>query len=414
MTGTKRKNKLLLILILGLLSAIGPFSIDMYLPGFPDIAADLDTSIAHVSLSLSSFFIGISAGQLLYGPLLDRFGREGPLYTGLSLYLVTSFACTFANSANALITFRLLQALGACGGMVASRAIVRDLFPVHEIAKVFSMLMLVIGVSPIIAPTVGGYITAAFGWQYVFVVLTVMAAIILAGVYFILPESKKADPDFSLKPRPIVNGFLSVLKQPQFFTYAFTGAVATSGLYAYISGSPYVFMELFKVSEKEYGWLFALIAAGLIGSSQVNSVLLSRWKSEQIIKIALLIQSVTGIFLFAGTLFGWLELLSTTFLIFIFLCCQGFTFPNSSALSLAPFSRNAGSASALLGAIQMGIGTLSSAMVSILSNNTALPMTGVMACCAIASFSILMIGRRIIYYTASVKGKESAEIINTL
>jgi len=388
----------------------------MYLPGFPAIAADLHTTVAHVSLSLSSFFIGISAGQLLYGPLLDRFGRKGPLYTGLSLYLITSLACTFANSANALIIFRLLQALGACGGMVASRAIVRDLFSVNEIAKVFSMLMLVIGVSPIIAPTVGGYITAAFGWQYVFVVLTVMAMIILAGVYFILPESKKPDPGFSLKPRPIINGFLNVLKQPQFFTYALTGSVATSGLYAYISGSPYVFMELFKVSEKEYGWIFALIAAGLIGSSQMNRALLSGWKSEQIIKVALLIQSITGIFLFAGTLFGWLEIRSTIFLIFIFLCCQGFTFPNSSALSLAPFSRNAGSASALLGAIQMGIGTFTSALVSILSNNTALPMTGVMACCALTSFSILLMGTKIIYYRASAEKveEETAEMINTL
>src|SRR3954467_10301061 len=293
----KRKN-FLLIFILGLLSAIGPFSIDMYLPGFPAIAADLHTTVAHVSLSLSSFFIGISAGQLLYGPLLDRFGRKGPLYIGLSLYLITSLACTFANSANALIIFRLLQALGACGGMVASRAMVRDLFPVNKIAKVFSMLMLVIGVSPIIAPTVGGYITAAFGWQYVFVVLTVMTAFILAGVYFVLPESKKPDPTFSLKPKLIIHGFLNVLKQPQFYTYALTGSIATSGLYAYISGSPYVFMQLFKVSEKEYGWIFALIALGLIGSSQVNSVLLSTWKSEQIIKVALLFQSITGIFLF--------------------------------------------------------------------------------------------------------------------
>jgi len=413
---TKRKNKFLLILILGLLSAIGPFSIDMYLPGFPAIAADLHTTVAHVSLSLSSFFIGISAGQLLYGPLLDRFGRKGPLYTGLSLYLITSLACTFADSANALITFRLLQALGACGGMVASRAMVRDLFPVNEIAKVFSMLMLVIGVSPIIAPTVGGYITAAFGWQYVFVVLTIMTAFILAGVYFVLPESKKPDPAFSLKPKPIIHGFLNVLKQPQFYTYALTGSIATSGLYAYISGSPYVFMEFFKVSEKEYGWIFALVALGLIGSSQINSVLLSTWKSEQIIKAALLFQSITGIFLFAGTLLSWLELHSTIFLIFIFLCCQGFTFPNSSALSLAPFSRNAGTASALLGAIQLGMGTLTSATVSILSNNTALPMTGVMACCALASFSILMIGSKIIYYRASTEEveEETAEMISTL
>jgi MFS transporter, DHA1 family, multidrug resistance protein len=300
--------------------------------------------------------------------------------------------------------------------MVASRAMVRDLFPVNEIAKVFSMLMLVIGVSPIIAPTVGGYITAAFGWQYVFVVLTVMTAFILAGVYFVLPESKKPDPAFSLKPKPIIRGFLNVLKQPQFYTYALTGSIATSGLYAYISGSPYVFMQLFKVSEKEYGWIFALIALGLIGASQVNSVLLSTWKSEQIIKVALLCQSIIGIFLFTGTLFGWFELHSTIFLIFIFLCCQGFVFPNSSALSLAPFSRNAGSASALLGAFQMGMGTLTSAIVSILSNNTALPMTGVMACCALTSFSILMIGSKIIYYRASTEEveEETAEMISTL
>src|SRR6476620_3511849 len=301
----KRKKKFLLILILGLLSAIGPFSIDMYLPGFPNIAADLHTTVANVSYSLSSFFIGISAGQLLYGPLLDRFGRKKPLYSGLAVYFIASLMCAFVASVNSLILLRFLQALGACGGMVASRAMVRDLFPVNEIAKVFSMLMLVIGVSPIIAPTVGGYITAAFGWQYVFVALTVMTAFILGGVYFVLPESKKSDPAFSLKPKPIIHGFLNVLKQPQFYTYALTGSIATSGLYAYISGSPYVFMPLFIVSEKEYGWIFALIALGLIGSSQVNSVLLSTWKGEQIIKVALLCQSIIGIFLFTGTLFGW-------------------------------------------------------------------------------------------------------------
>src|SRR5687768_7593751 len=164
----KGKNKFFLILILGLLSAIGPFSIDMYLPGFPGIAADLNTTIASVSLSLSSFFIGISAGQLLYGPLLDRFGRKKPLYAGLSIYVLASVGCALASSVNALILLRLLQALGGCVGMVASRVMVRDIFPVEENAKVFSMLVLVIGVSPIIAPTAGGYITSAFGWHYVF------------------------------------------------------------------------------------------------------------------------------------------------------------------------------------------------------------------------------------------------------
>src|SRR5215831_10653170 len=208
----KKKGKFFLILMLGLLSAIGPFSIDMYLPGFPNIAADLHTTVAHVSYSLSSFFIGISFGQLLYGPLLDRFGRKRPLHAGLTIYLITSLACAFVTSANALIILRLLQALGACGGMVAARAMVRDLFPVDEIAKVFATLMLVIGVSPIIAPTVGGYVTASIGWHYVFVILTLMDAVILALVFFLLPESKHPDPSFSLKAEPIINNFINVIR----------------------------------------------------------------------------------------------------------------------------------------------------------------------------------------------------------
>jgi MFS transporter, DHA1 family, multidrug resistance protein len=404
-----------LIVILGLLSAIGPFSIDMYLPGFPAIAADLGATIAKVTLSLSSFFIGISVGQFLYGPLLDRYGRKKPLYLGISLYLLASACCVMVRSADMLILLRLFQALGACAGLVASRAMVRDLFEVSENARVFSLLMLVVGVSPIIAPTLGGYITATFGWKYIFVVLTLIAAVILAAVHFALPESRKPDPGLSLRPGPILGGFWAVIREPQFYTYALTGAVASAGLYAYIAGSPYVFMELFRVSEKQYGWIFAVIALGLIGSSQLNTVLLRRYRSEQIIKIALCCQSLTAVLLFAGSLAGKLELFSTIFLIFLFLCCQGCVFPNSSALSLAPFSRNAGSASALMGGIQMSIGALTSATVSVLSNHTALPMTGVMASCALISLTILLRGSRVIRYRATLEKVEeqAADMIST-
>jgi MFS transporter, DHA1 family, multidrug resistance protein len=411
----KGKSKFLLILILGSLSAIGPFSIDMYLPGFPAIAADLNTTVAHISLSLSSFFIGISVGQLIYGPILDRFGRKRPLYFGLVLYLVASAGCAFATSADALILLRLLQALGGCAGMVVSRATVRDVFPVEENAKVFSTLMLVIGISPVIAPTLGGYISATFGWQYVFVALTFLAAFIIIIVRLAFPNAKQPDLTKSLKPSAIVKSYVSVLKEPQFYIYAFTGSFASSGLYAYISGSPYVFMELYKVTEKQYGWIFALIALGLIISSQLNSVLLRVYTSEQIIRIALLCQSLAGAILFGGAFFELLDVFSTIFFIFIFLCCQGFTFPNSSALSLAPFSKNAGTASALLGAIQMGVGTMTSALVSILNNRTALPMTGVMAACAVMSFTVLMVGRRIIQYKTTILEVEeqTAEMIST-
>src|SRR6188508_3309244 len=194
MKDTKRKKNFYLILILGMLTAIGPFSIDMYLPAFPDIAENLHTTVGHVTLSLSSFFIGISAGQLLYGPLLERFGRKKPLYTGLCIYLLTSIGCALAQSVNALILLRLLQALGGCVGMVAARAMVRDLFEVKENAKVFSMLMLVVAVSPIIAPTLGGYITSALGWRYVFLMLIIVDIIVIISAWFLLPESKKPDP----------------------------------------------------------------------------------------------------------------------------------------------------------------------------------------------------------------------------
>ncbi len=391
----KGRERFYTIFTLGLLSAMGAFSIDMYLPGFPDIAKDLHTTVAHITLSITSFFIGISLGQLIYGPLLDRFGRKKPLYMGLVLYLLTSIACAFAPTANMLIGLRFLQALGSCSGMVASRALVRDIFPVEENAKIFSLLMLVLALSPIVAPTLGGYITALFGWQSIFYVLALIGASTLILSYFKLPPGKEPQ-NFSLKPKPIISGFWEVAKVPQFYTYAFAGAIASSGLYAYIAGSPFVFMELYRVSEKQYGWIFAIIAMGLISASQVNTVLLRKFSSEQIIRVALFCQCLAGISLVIGNAFHILGLYSTIFLIWVFLSTQGFAFPNSSALSLAPFSKNAGTASALMGAIQLGIGAISTALVSMLTNGTAVPMSAVMCACAIISFTVLMLGRRVI------------------
>ncbi len=392
----KGSERFFTIFTLGLLSAMGAFSIDMYLPGFPDIARDLHTTVAHITLSITSFFIGISIGQLIYGPLLDKFGRKKPLYIGLIVYLVTSIGCAFAPTADALIGIRFLQALGSCAGMVASRALVRDIFPVHENAKVFSLLMLVLAISPIIAPTLGGYVSSAFGWQSIFYILAGIAGLTFLLVYLKLPNGRMPDASLSLLPRPIISGFLEVSKVPQFYTYAFAGAIASSGLYAYIAGSPFVFMELYHVSEKQYGWIFAIIAMGLITASQVNTLLLRKYTSEQIVRATLFCQCLAGIALVLGTYFNVLGLYSTIFLIWVFLSTQGFAFPNSSALSLAPFTTNAGTASALMGAIQLGIGAVSTALVSIFNNGTAIPMAVVMCCCAVSSFTVLLIGRRVI------------------
>jgi MFS transporter, DHA1 family, multidrug resistance protein len=399
----KGRERFFTIFTLGLLSAMGAFSIDMYLPGFPDIARDLHTTVAHITLSITSFFIGISVGQLIYGPLLDKFGRKKPLYIGLVVYLLTSIACAYAPTADALIGIRFLQALGSCAGMVASRALVRDIFPVQENAKIFSLLMLVLALSPIVAPTLGGYVSSAFGWQSIFYILAGIAGATLLLVYLKMPNGRMPDASLSLLPRPIINSFLEVSKVPQFYTYAFAGAIASSGLYAYIAGSPFVFMELYHVSEKQYGWIFAIIAMGLITASQVNTLLLRKYSSEQIIRVTLFCQCLAGIALVLGNYFHFLGLYSTIFLIWVFLSTQGFAFPNSSALCLAPFTKNAGTASALMGAIQLGIGAVSTALVSIFNNGTAMPMSVVMCCCAVSSFTVLLIGRRVIARRNSIQ-----------
>ena len=394
-----KKQQNIIILILGALAALGPFAIDMYLPGFPAIAKDLRTDISHVALSLTSYFIGISVGQLIYGPLVDRFGRKKPLLIGLSLFILAAIGCAFVPTVEWLIALRLLLALGGCVGMVASRAVVRDVFPVKDIPKVFSMLMLVMGVAPIIAPTIGGFVTAHLGWRYIFVVLAAIGVSVMLLIVFLLPESKGPDPDMSLKPKYVLGEFLSVLKNPVFLTYAFAASTAQAGLFAYITGSPFVFMEIFGLSETHYGWVFGMNAFGFIAGSQFNNLMLRKRTSAQITLGAGSVQFLLGMLLLAGNYTGFLGASASLILIFCYLFCLGVLSPNAAALALAPFARNAGSASALMGSAQMAVGALASVIISTFHDGTAMPMMGVMAGTTIISLSLLLGFKR---YTARV------------
>jgi len=396
-----RKEHFVIILILGALATISPFSIDMYLPAFPAIARDLRTTIDQVQLSLTSYLVGISVGQLVYGPLLDRYGRKGPLYTGLILYVLASLACAYTDSVQSLIFMRFVQALGGCVGMVAAQALVRDLFPVSRTAQAFSLLTLVIAVSPMIAPTVGGYVTVLFGWHSVFIVLGAITLLIIVCVHFALPEGKKPDPTLSLKPRSVIQNYYQVMTQPQFLVFSLVNAVASSAPFAYITGSPDVLMNLYRVTEKEYGWIFAFLAFAMIGSTQLNHFLLKKFRSEQIIRFTLLYQSATGLLLVIGVWADWYALPVLLSLMFIFLTGQGLTSPNASALSLAPFTRLAGNASALMGSLRLGVGGLVSVSVSLLHNHTALPMVGMMTFCALGGLLLLLWGNRMLMYQAS-------------
>ncbi|EMR02131.1 Sulfonamide resistance protein [Cesiribacter andamanensis AMV16] len=375
---------------MGALSALGPFTIDMYLPGFPAIAADLNTSIARVGLSLTSYFIGISVGQLFYGPLVDRYGRKKPLLAGLLMYIVAAIGCALSPTVDWLIWQRLLLALGGCAGIVASRAMVRDLFPTNETARVFSTLILIMGVAPIIAPTIGGYVTAHFGWRIIFYVLVGIAALLFVLVYRFLPESKQPDPSISLRPLRVLQEYGQVVREPEFLAYAFAGSIAFAGLFAYISGSPFVFMEYFQLSETWYGWLFGLNAFGFILGSQINRLWLRYRSAAQISRRAVWAQAAAGLALAAGSLLGLLSTTSSLALIFIYMFFIGFIAPNATALALKPFTRFAGSASALLGSLQMLTGALASGLVSYLHNGTPMPMAFIMAGGASLSLLILL------------------------
>lgn len=383
-----------LILILGSLTALGPFSIDMYLPGFAQIATDLNTTVASVAMTLSSYFIGISAGQLLYGPLLDRYGRKKPLFIGMLVYIAASLGCVFVRDIDTFIGLRFIQAVGSCAATVASVSMVRDLFPVKDIPKVFSLLMLVVGLSPMLAPTVGGYVTDWYGWHMVFVILMFIGIIIMLAAHFGLPNSYEPDTSISMKPKPILKNFASVLKEPQFYTYAFTGAIAFSGLFTYVAASPIIFMDIYKVDPKMYGWIFAFMSLSFILSSQLNSVLLKWYRSEQLIYGALLTQSVVAVVFLVLAINNMLGLYETIGMLFLFLACLGISNPNTAGLTLAPFSNNAGSASALMGAIQLGLGALASFAVGVFVTASIYPMVVIMATSTIVALIVLLIGKR--------------------
>ena len=378
----RARHNRIAIIVLGALSALGPFSTDMYLPGFPAMARDLATDAAHVGLTLTSFFIGITVGQLLYGPVLDRYGRKKPLLFGLSVYIGAALGCALAPSIHVLICLRLFLALGGCAGMVGSRSVVRDLFSGGDIARALSMLMMIFGIAPIIAPTVGGLVLAALGWRAIFCTLAAIAAFTLLAVKFFLPESKAEDPSISLRPIPVLGEYRKVLGKRLFAVPAVAVGVASGGLFAYLAGAPFVLIDLFGFTPTQCGWIFGVNAFAMVMGSQINRLWLRRQESATVLLSIAIAQSAGAVFLVVGGLMEFLSPFATVGLMFSYMFCFGFILPNATGLALEPFSRNAGSASALIGSLQMAAGAVTSALVSAFHSGTAVPMASVMAACS--------------------------------
>ncbi|MCB9497445.1 MAG: multidrug effflux MFS transporter [Fibrobacteria bacterium] len=380
------------IFLLGALAAMGPFSIDTYLPAFPEIARDLGVTVGQVGFSLATYFFGICLGQLVYGPLMDRYGRRTPLLWGLALYLGASLLCAFSPTVLTLSTLRFVQALGGCAGMVAGRALVRDLFP-DEAAQVFSSLILVMGVAPIVAPSVGGWLVALWGWRSIFLFLSLVSAILFLLILRKLPDRYRPDPTHSFHPRALAKGWLAVLSQRDFLLWGIGGSFGAGGLFAYLAGSPATYMEGLGLSSRTYAWVFAINAAGLIGASQTNRWLLRHFPGDRIVRLAMLGQLLSALGLVGAVTLRFSPAVYP--LVWLFLFGQGLTYPNVSALAMAPFGRTAGSASALMGSFQMASGALLSGLVGILPGPPALPMAlAMVTAIAVGLGFIALIDRR--------------------
>lgn len=394
-----------IILLLGALSVVTPFAVDMYLPAFSKIASEYRTSTSQISLSLSTYFVGFALGQMIYGPLLDRFGRKRPLYIGLALYIVFSIGCATAPNLHAFIAFRFFEALGGCAAQVGAIAMVRDFFPVKQSAKIFSLLFLMIGVSPLLAPTIGSLFLVALGWRWIFVLLATIALLILTAIFLFLPEGHRPDPSISLRPGPMISGFWHIFREPQFLTYTLAGAFSFAGLFAFVAGSPILFMDGFHMGTKAFGVVFAILVMGFIGGNQLNVFLLRRFNSQRIFLAALLAQVTTGIVFFAGAHAHLYGLAATMVLFFVFLACIGLTYPNSAALALAPYARHAGRASALLGCLQTGTGALISMGIGVLGAKSVISL---LSSTALLAFIILLIGRTAIQELVESEPEEMA------
>lgn len=376
---------ILFVLILGTLTALGPLTIDMYLPAFPAIGADFKALPSTVELSLSVFLLGLALGQLFYGSIADRFGRKRPLYGGLVVYILTSIACVFVDSIEHLIILRFIQAVGMSAGMVISRTMVRDLFDHTDSARVFSLLMLVMGLAPILAPLAGGHIMIWFGWHAIFWVLSVAGSLCLCAVIFLLPETRHANRDVKLSRTFHV--YRDILCDPSFLGFSLTGGLAMAGLFVYITGSPFVYMHYFNVTPQAYSWIFGLNAMGLIIVSQINARLVRYHAPDKILGNALIALAVAGLWLMLCGVFH-LGLIPLTMGLFCFLALLGAIAPNAMATALLHQGGRAGSASALAGTLQFAFAALASTLLSFLHAQNPLPMTAIVGSCGILAMLI--------------------------
>lgn len=353
------------LLLMGALTAIGPISIDMYLPAFPEMAANLGATGSQVERTLAAYLIGMAGAQLIYGPLADRFGRKPPLYGALLVYILASAGCALSPTVEFLTVCRVVQAMGGAAGMVISRAVVRDHYSTQEAARALSMLMLVMGIAPILAPLVGGQVLALAGWRAIFAVITVSGIALLIAVSRIMVESLPREKQIALSWGHIFRTYCGLIRHRRFVAFAFSGGMGSATMFGYIVASPRLFIEHFGVTPQFYGFIFGFNALSLIVGSQVSARLLKTHRPEKLLPWALAAMMGAGLSALALTLAGWITMPLIMLCMMSFMFTQGFVGPNSAAMALSDQGRQLGSASAMMGTITMSCGALAGLAVSL-------------------------------------------------
>jgi MFS transporter, DHA1 family, multidrug resistance protein len=378
-----------LVVLLGALSAFGPLSMDMYLPGLPAMARDLSAPAWAAQLTITTSMLGLAGGQLVAGPISDALGRRRPLLAGLAAYLVTSLLCAMAPSISTLLAFRLFQGAAGAAGIVIARAIVRDLHTGVAAARFFAMLMLVGGLAPVLAPLVGGQLLHVTDWRGIFVVLAGIGAVLLLSAWWMLGETLPAPRRHGGGLVQTLHVFAGLVRDGPFMGYTLSAGLVFAAMATYISGSPFVLQDIHGVSPQLFSLLFALNAGGIMLASQVSRALVGRYGPRALLTAGVVLGAVGGLGVLVSVL-GGLGLAGLLPSLFVMVSSVGMVLPNAAALALADHPRTAGSASALLGLSQFATGALAAPLAGVGGSHTALPMAIVMATLPLAGLACLL------------------------
>jgi MFS transporter, DHA1 family, multidrug resistance protein len=386
-----RARRVGLILLLGAMTAFGALSIDMYLPGLPILARDLGTTDGAAQATVAAFLFGLAIGQLFYGPMADRLGRRPPLLIGVGIFTAASIGCALAPSIEALIVLRAVQAVGACAGIVIARAVVRDLYEARESVHVFSLLMLVMGIAPILAPLAGGYLVVLAGWRAIFGILAGFGVLVGLTILVLLPETRPSSVAAHSASEGSLRAYLEIAKDGRLMGFCLAGALTAASLFAYIAASSPLLIETYHVPVEAFGWIFGLNALGIIGSGQLNRRLTRRWSSRTILRGANWTACAFAVLMTAAALTGFGGAWGVLVPLWFVLATYGVAAPNAISIVMHESGPRAGAASGLFGFMQSLVGAIVAALTGVLHDGTARPMVLLITAALFASALALML-----------------------